>query len=83
MTAVHQSMTLRKILDFVQKQNSIGYEQAMDVPLSIGIHDDYRNFDIGTIYNSHPRTIAPDVNNPGMIRIECHLTNKRMVEVRK
>lgn len=65
-------MTLRKLLESIKKQGD--YEGALDLPLIIGVRDDYAHFDTASILSDYPN------RTKYTLRIDCHISRKRMVE---
>lgn len=82
----HSHYTVRMLLDYL-KRSQMDYETLLDLPLVVGISDGMRNFDHGTIVRDWPRIDMPraDIDDayPGRIRIDCHTSNKRLVEMTK
>lgn len=76
-------MTMRYLLELLKKQQGDNYEKALDMPLCIGVSDGNRNFDYCEIFRDYPHYREPYDEFKGMVRIDCHTTRKRLVEVRK
>lgn len=87
-----EHMTLRHLLEFLYRQQGSEerFQAALDQPLSIGVNDAHRNFDQARLYPDFPhyREGVPAIEgvhdgSPGCVRIDCHLTRKRMIEAKK
>lgn len=74
------TMTLRKLLEYIKKQNDGSLEPAMDLPLNIGVHDCNQNFDYGIIFNGYPQYRPTKGIQVGEIRIDCSLSSRRLVK---
>lgn len=77
------NVTLRTIFAYLDR-HGVSQQEALDLPISIGVDDEYRNFDILTLYDKEPRLYtAHKDNKPIGIRLDGYLTIKCLKEKRK
>lgn len=78
-----KQVTIGTILARLKKQG-LTEEQALNLPISVGVSDDYSNFDTVVIFEDYPNLYGDTLNKQFTgIRLNGHLTIKKLSEKRK
>lgn len=81
--AEQKQVTIATLLARFEKQG-LTREQAMNVPLTIGVHDEYTNFSRATVYEDYARLFKDhETGAPTGARIDCYLHGKSLREVKQ